>query len=181
MTRYGLALFSLASVLTLTGCSRPTSPTATDTTADRVSLSATIQKTAAQELWLPLVGCTPSTCGGYSQNLATLTFRKADAAHLPNGRLRVRIMSLADLATGNIAAGKTLEVFVGFFDAPPSDQWWFSIGHVTVDQRGNVNEFVMGPDGVPYVLRPDVPRPFQIILNDPGERSEFATAPFTDS
>ena len=145
------------------------------------NLSATIQSTTGQEVWLPLVGCTPRTCGGYSQNLATLTFRRGDTAVLPNGRLRIRIMSLADLTTGNIVGGKTLEVFVGFFDAPPSEQWWFSIGHVTVDERGNVNEFVGGPDRVPYILGLDVIRPFQIILNDPGVRSEFTTGPFTGS
>ena len=81
------------------------------------------------------------------------------------------------LATGAIAANKTLEVFLGSFTSGvfESSHTINLLGTVTTDAQGNFDGAMRTSSGAPFAFGPGFTVSGQFVLNEPGVRTEFVT------
>src|SRR5207244_1361180 len=111
-------------------------------------------------------------------NSATLRLQSGDVTVSQTGLVKIRIRRLTDLASGEIAAGKTLDVHLGSFttgtfeDSPAVGT---TLGAITTDGRGNFSGTIDTGDGTPFAFAHGSTVSAQFVLNDPGIRSEFIT------
>ncbi len=125
-----------------------------------------------------LISCRPELCGNLLQNKATLGLQKGEVSIAQNGQIKIKIHRLTILVTNEVAANKTLEVFVGSFT-----QGVFRgdlIGTITTDAHGNFNGTINTSGKKPVIFQPETLVFGQVILNEPGVRSEFITGSSED-
>ncbi len=128
----------------------------------------------AQPVWKAgFVACSYAVCSSSPENVATLGMRDGEVTVAQSGAVKLSIRGLTILSTGQPAANKTLEVWVGSFAAGLFDG--YSIGTITTDARGNFHGSVITGDGAPFAFAQGTTFSGQFILNDPGIRSEFVT------
>lgn len=120
--------------------------------------------------------CSEISCGGYPQNVATMALEKGVVVIKKDGDVIVKLKKLTDLATGEILANKTLDVFIVTF-SPCDAINCIGIGQITTDINGNFEGPVMNTyftDILKYPLGVSIATP-TFVINDPGVRSEFIT------
>jgi hypothetical protein len=122
-----------------------------------------------------LAPCTLALCGGFLQNVATMSIRSGHVIVSPDGLIRVALRGLAMAGGSVLLPNRTLEVWEGVFT--PGDFIGGPvnpIGTITTDAFGNWNGTVDAGGGMPF--RFESGRSVSgIVLNDPGVRSEFVT------
>jgi hypothetical protein len=119
------------------------------------------------------VPCTLKLCGRYPQNVATLRADTADVSVNHNGRVQISIKNLTILATGEIAAHKTLQVLFGSFTTLVTEH--ILLGTIVTDAAGNYSGGIEIGGGTTFVFLPGTTAAGQFVLNNPGVRSEFIT------
>lgn len=124
---------------------------------------------------IPFLPCNQHSCGGFVQNVATLGMGQGMVAVLGDGQVRVSLSGVRVLATGQIAANKGLQVFLGSFE--PGTFNGGPIGQIITDEHGDFNGTIDTGAGTPFVGDPRTILLKQFVLNDPGIRSEFYTEP----
>jgi hypothetical protein len=136
-----------------------------------------VPRVSAQDLWqVSLVGCSPDICGNYPANVATRGMDKGVVTVDQSGLVQIDITNLTILATGQVDANKTLDVFAGVFYMTPTGGFQGShLGTITTDDNGNFSGNIDTGGGIPFSYNSGDTISVQFILNDPGLRSEFVT------
>ena len=119
------------------------------------------------------VPCSPAICGGFPQNEATLSVKKATVRVAHDGVVRIKLHQLRELASGSVAANKTLEVHFGSFGPGTAD--FVLLGTITVDDNGNFKGTIDTGTGEPFAFPDGATISGQFALNDPLIRTEFVT------
>jgi hypothetical protein len=138
-----------------------------------------VPSVSAQDLWTAgLVPCDQGgICGNYPANVATRGMDKAVVTVDQSGLVVINITKLAILATGEIDANKTLDVFLGSFPGGLTFQGR-KIGTITTDADGNFAGNIDTGGGIPFGFDSGTTvdsSSVEFVLNDPGVRSEFVT------
>ena len=128
-------------------------------------------------LWnATLIPCTLPICGGFQQNIATLRLEAGEVLVASSGTVTVRLHGLT-VATGAVAANKTLEVILGSFTSGvfESSPRIGLLGTVTTDTQGNFDGAIRTSSGAPFAFASGTTVSGQFVLNEPGVRTEFVT------
>jgi hypothetical protein len=121
-----------------------------------------------------LVPCTPSLCGDFPQNDATLSLDNTSyVAVIPSGRVTVNIVNLRDKATGAVMAHKSLQVIFGTLLSGQVQAQY--LGSFVTDGFGNYKGPAMTPDGLPYTFDSGT-YVGNFLINDPAiPNTQFTT------
>jgi hypothetical protein len=136
-----------------------------------------VPRASAQELWqVSMVPCSTDICGNYPANVATRAMDKGVVTVGQDGVVTISITNLTILATGQVDANKTLDVFGGVFYMTATGGFQGrKLGTITTDDNGNFSGNIDTGGGVPFSYNSGDTISVQYILNDPGLRSEFVT------
>jgi len=116
--------------------------------------------------------CTPAVCGGFSQNVATLTVDHGKVTVFDDGKVWVELENVRVLASGALAANKTLEALFGSFTTLVTEHTL--LGTITTTAGGDY----AGPievNGSPFVFAPGSMAAGNFVFNESQVRSEFTT------
>lgn len=121
------------------------------------------------------VPCRPSICGEFPQNQAALRLSSSDVEVTDDGSVRLTLVELRVIETGEIAANSPFVVYFGSF--VPYDYYVEGLGNIVTDSEGNFDGPIDAGGGVPFVFRPGATVAGNFILNSGTPqyqiRSEF--------
>jgi hypothetical protein len=90
-----------------------------------------------------------------------------------HGVVTIRLEGLVAVATGAVAANKTLQVWLGSFTNRGFDGG--ALGTIATNKGGDYNGTIRTSFGGPFAFGPRTSISAHFALNDPGARTEFVT------